>query len=214
MENLKKRFMDDYIFVSFPGWGWGAMGLCSKASPTPTACPYMHGVGVRISQGDADDGGSPTELVQHMCITATQGEDPLLSSAVWSHCFMSRGSGIILGTGPGCPESCEYPIPGGAQGQAVRGLGQPDLVGFEVHSNLSYSMIPSSLTSSPPAVAHTAWMPTRCSAPTTDPSKPWMGWECACGWDTTGPMQDAKSLSLMCCLRTHMHLRLQAQTQR
>lgn len=109
-----------------------------------------------------------------MCIPTTQGEDPLLSSAVWSHCFMSRGSGIILGTGPGCPESCEYPIPGGAQGQAVRGLGQPDLVGFEVHSNLSYSMIPSSLTSSPPAVAHTAWMPTRCSAPTTDPSKPWM----------------------------------------
>lgn len=60
VENLKKRFMDDYIFVSFPGWGWGAMGLCSKASPTPTACPSMHGVGVRISQGDAGGGGSPT----------------------------------------------------------------------------------------------------------------------------------------------------------
>lgn len=91
-----------------------------------------------------------------MCIPTTQGEDPLLSSAVWSHCFMSRGSGIILGTGPGCPESCEYPIPGGAQGQAGLSPRQPELVSsnpihgrgswnqiiLKVSSNLSYSVIP------------------------------------------------------------------------
>lgn len=82
VENLKKRFMDDYIFVSFRGWGGGEMELCSKTSPTPTACQPMHGAGIRISQGDAGGGGSPLELVQHMCTTATQGKDPLLSSAV------------------------------------------------------------------------------------------------------------------------------------
>lgn len=48
VENLKKRFMDDYIFVSFLGQqdqGWGEAGLCSTALPghepnwgCPNAC--------------------------------------------------------------------------------------------------------------------------------------------------------------------------------
>lgn len=37
MENLKKRFMDDYIFVSFPRQRRGAAGLCQGRSQTGAA---------------------------------------------------------------------------------------------------------------------------------------------------------------------------------
>ena len=33
-----------------------------------------------------------------------------------------------------CPESCGCPIPGGVQGQAGWGPGQPDLVGYNQHT--------------------------------------------------------------------------------
>lgn len=59
------------------------------------------------------------------------------------------------GSGASYPESCECPLPGGAQGQVGWGPGQPELVGgnqptaggwdqvgFKVLSNLSLSMIP------------------------------------------------------------------------
>lgn len=60
MENLKKRFMDDYIFVSFPRQRQGAAGLCQGRSQTGAApalaeCPvptlWWDKTGIRWENG-------------------------------------------------------------------------------------------------------------------------------------------------------------------